>query len=403
MGTPLTATKGYAAPEVEQVYARARELCRHGGETSQLFPVLLGLWRFYLVRGELLTARELGQQLLTLAQTTQDAGLLLGAYNALGVTLFYSGEIMPALAHLEQGLAVYDPEKHNPTRSPAFRAGQDPGVACQVHAAWALWLLGYPDQALTRIGNAHTLAQELSHPFSLAYALHFAAGLQHCRRESHASQEQAAASLTLASEYGFALFLTLGAIHRGWGLIEQGQSEAGMTQMRQGLAAYRATGAELRQTAFLPMLAEAYQATGQCEEGLSMITAALAVRSKTGERFYEAELYRLKGTLTLQSKTSLRQVSDKSKTSQDKSGVRSVESQAEECFQRAIKIARRQQAKSLELRAVMSLSRLWQQQDKKTEARQMLSEIYGWFTEGFDTKDLQKAKALLEGVSRTLD
>ena len=183
---------------------------------------------------------------------------------------------------------------------------------------------------------------------------------------------------------------------RGWDLIEQGQGEEGIGQIRRGLAGFLATGARLARPGLLGLLATAYGKVGQTEEGLTLLVEALAQVHKTGERFYEAELYRLKGQLTLQSKTSLGQVPNKSKTSQTKS---EVEKEAEACFWQAIEIARRQQAKSLELRVVMSLSRLWQKQGKKDEARQLLAEIYDWFTEGFDTKDLQEAKALLEELS----
>ncbi|MBI3303221.1 MAG: hypothetical protein HYZ72_14230, partial [Deltaproteobacteria bacterium] len=186
-----------------------------------------------------------------------------------------------------------------------------------------------------------------------------------------------------------------GTILQGKAMVEQGQGEPGIAQIRQGLSVYQATGAELIQPYFLALLAEAYGKAGQAEEGLSALAEALAKVDKTKERREEAELYRLKGELSLKS----RQVEDKSKTSQDKSGVQSLESEAEECFRKAIEIARRQQAKSLELRAVMSLSRLWQSQGKKAEARRMLTEIYGWFTEGFDTADLQEARALLEALT----
>jgi len=179
---------------------------------------------------------------------------------------------------------------------------------------------------------------------------------------------------------------------QGW----LGQGEEGIAQIRQGLAALRAVGRELAQMYFLALLAEAYERVGQAEEGLSTLAEALAVVSKTGERWYESELYRLKGTLTLQSQASPRQVSSKSQTRQDNSAV---EKEAEECFWKAIEIARQQQAKSLELRAVMSLSRLWQSQGKTQQAHKMLTEIYGWFTEGFDTKDLQEAKALLKELN----
>ncbi len=382
LGPALMVTEGFGAPEVEKTYARARELCQQVGETPQLFWVLGGLWQFYLVRAEYQTARELGEQLLSLAQSVQDPALLLAAHRALGEPLFLLGELALARAHQEQGIALYNLQQH---RSLAFLYGLDPGVMCLNHAANVLWLLGYPDQALKRSHEALILAQELSHPLSLAAALYFAAGLHQFRREGQLTQERAEAAITLSIEQGFSHWMEGGTILRGWVLAEQGQGEEGIAQIRQGLAAWRATGAELARPYFLALLAEAYGKGGQTEEGLNVLAEALTVVDKTGERFYEAELYRLKGTLTLQSEVR---------------GPRSeVEREAEECFWKAIEIARRQQAKSLELRATMSLARLWQQQGKKAEAHELLSEIYHWFTEGFDTKDLQEAKALLEELA----
>jgi len=257
----------------------------------------------------------------------------------------------------------------------------------------ALWLLGYPDQALHRSREALALAQELAHPFSLAWALLSTALLHQLRREGRLTQEQTEASITLAIEQGFPYWLAFGTTVRGWALAEQGRGEEGIAQIRQGIVTHQAIGQELIQTYNLALLAETYGQVGQPEEGAKVLAEALATVNRTGERFYEAELYRLKGTLTLQKfqvSGSKFQVSEG-----PKSEVRGPESEAEECFLKAVEIARHQQAKSLELRAVMSLSRLWQQQGKGDEAQQMLAEIYDWFTEGFNTKDLQKAKVLL--------
>jgi class 3 adenylate cyclase/predicted ATPase len=390
LGVPLIATKGLAAPEVESVYTRARELCRQVGETLQLFPVLQGLWIFYLVGAEFQTARELGEQLLTLAQRVQNPALLLEAHNTLGETLFHLGEFVLAREYLEQGITLYDPQEHC---SLTFVSWQDPGVAHQSYAARVLWYLGYPDQALKRSHEALTLAQRLSHPHSLASALYFAAELHQYRRERQATQERAETLIALSSEQGFPVWLANGMILRGWALAKEGQEEEGIAQVSQGLAAFRATGGEIEWPYRLALLAEAYRGAGQAEEGLSVLAEALTVANKTGERNCEAELYRLKGELTLQK---FQVSSSKFQVSEGpESEVRGPESEAEECFLKAVEIARKQQAKSVELRAVMSLSRLWQQQGKKAEAHQLLSEIYTWFTEGFDTADLKEAKALL--------
>ncbi len=393
LGNSLIATQGYAAPEVEKAYTRARKLCQQIGETPQLFPVLWGLWSFYLNRAELQTARELAEQFLRLAQDAQDSALLVEAYSMLG-SLFLPGELAPAQAYTEQGIALYDAAKHG---SLAVLYGEDPGVLCLCYGAAAQGYLGYPDRALKRIEEALTLAQKLAHPHSFANVLYWAAMVHQFRREEPGAQGRAEALLALCTEQGFPLWLAAGTILQGWALAVQGQGEEGIAQLRQGLDAFRALGQELTQSHILALLAEAYGKTGQMDKGLAALGEALDFVDRTGERFYEAELYRLKGELMLQAKvkTSLGQV----KTSQDKSENRDPESGAEECFQKAIEIARRQSAKSLELRAVMSLSRLWEQQGKKDEARQMLAEIYGWFTEGFGTADLREAKALLEELS----
>ncbi len=402
LGVPLQATQGYAVPEVERVYTRALELCQQVGETPQLFPVLSGLWLFNLARAELQTAHKLAEQLLRLAQSVQDPAFLVEAHRALGVTLWHLGELASAQKHLEHSIALYGPQQH---RSLAFLYVIDPRMFCRSFVALTLWLRGYPDQALKKIRESLTSARELSHPYSQGYALDGAAWIHRFRREQQATQEQAEALEALSNEQGFALLLAEGTMFRGWALIEQGQREEGIEQIRQGLAALHAGGLEVVRPYFLALLAESCGKVGQLKEGLKLLDEALTAAHKNAGCFYEAELYRLKGQLTLQSKTSLGQVSGKSQTSRDKSEDTSTqhptpstqaEAEAEACFLKAINIARRQQAKSLELRATTSLARLWQQQGKKADARQMLAEVYEWFTEGFDTADLKEAKALLE-------
>jgi class 3 adenylate cyclase/predicted ATPase len=396
LGAPLIATKGYAASEVEHAYARALELCQQLGTPPQFFSVLWGLSAFYGVRAELGTARELGERLLRLAQGVQDPALMLEAHHALGQYLFFLGEFSPAREHLEQGIDLYDPRQHG---SLAFLYGQDPGMACLSYASWTLWFLGYVGQALERSGEALTLAQELSHPVSLAFALIFAAALRQLRREAHLSQERAEAAIALSNELGFQFWLTAGTFYRGWALAEQGQIEEGILQMRHGLDAFRATGAKLGQSYFLARLAEAYEKVGQADEGLNVLADALATVDNTGERFYEAELYRLKGELTLQQQSRLQSSEFKVASVQPLTPSNQAEAEAEAWFHKAIEIACKQQAKLLELRASASLARLWRQKGKRTEAHKLLSKIYGWFTEGFDTADLKEAKALLDQLN----
>jgi predicted ATPase len=241
-------------------------------------------------------------------------------------------------------------------------------------------MLGYPDQALQRNREALTLAQELSQSLSLAYALNSSGMFHLFRRERQTTQERAESAITLSTEQGIPQFLAFGIVMRGWALTEQGQVEEGIAQLHQGIAAAQAPGGVLLRPYWLALLAETYEKAGQVGEGLTVLAEALALVDDNGERWYEAELYRLKGELLLQQ-------------SQGNS------SEAEVCFYKAIDVARRQEAKSWELRATASLARLWQKQGKLDAARTMLAHVYNWFTEGFDTKDLQEAKALLEELS----
>jgi predicted ATPase len=378
LGASLLAVKGFAASEVGETYTRARLLCAHLDDPHQLFPVLRGLWSYYLVRAELQTAHALGAQLLALAQHVQDAAMLLGAHRALGATLFFLGAVTSARTHLAQGITLYDPKHH---RASVFLYGEDTGVVCHSHAALALWLLGYLDQGQARNEEAVTLAQHIVHPHSLGYVLYCAASLHQFRREGRAAQERAEAVISLAKEQGFPYQMAFGAILHGWSLLaHQGQAQEGIEQITQGSLAYHATGAELGRPHFLALLAEAHSTMGQPESGLTALAEALTLVDTTGERWYEPELYRLKGVLLLQ------QSSDNSTA-------------AETCFHHAIRIAQSQQTKSWELRAATSLARLWQQQGKRQEAHDLLAPVYHWFTEGFETADLKDAKALLDALS----
>jgi predicted ATPase len=395
LGAALQATKGAAAPEVERVYARARELCQQVGETPQLFPVLWGLWRYHNSRAELRTARELGGRLLTLAGSLQDPVLLLQAHHAMWTTSFYLGELPSAHEHTERGMALYNVQQ---TPSHAFLyGGHDPGACCQVMGALILWSLGYPDQALQKSHEALNLARELSHPYSLANTLACSAIFHQLRREAHLTQRRAEAAVTLSTEQGFPFWLAWGSVLQGWALAEQGQREEGVAQIRQGLAAYRAIGGEMMRSQFLALLAEVHGKMGQADEGLMDLAEALAAVDKTGERRWEAELYRLKGELTLQK---FQASNSKVSITESESLTANLQCEAEAWFLKAVEIAHKQQAKSLELRATTSLARLLAKQGPRDKARTMLADIYNWFTEGFDTADLRDAKALLDELSR---
>jgi predicted ATPase len=353
--------------------------------------VLFGLFRFYHVRVELQTAHELGEQLLHLAQQTGDPTSLLQAHMALALTSYSLGELTSARAHFEQGLALYDPQQQQ-----AYPAlfGHDPAVASHSFLAQVLWVLGYPDQALKESHKSLALAEELAQPFNLAWALCFAATVHQYRREAQAARERAEAAMALCIEHEFPQWLAMARMIQSWALAEQGQAEgeAAVLQIRQGLADWRATGAKLGLPAFLVLLVELHLGLGQAEEGLSVVAEGMEAAEAHREHWWEPELHRLRGELLLLQ-------GDETEAFNCSARSPTAAAEAETCFQHAIEVARSQQAKSLELRAAMSLSRLWQQQGQREEAQQLLAEVYGWFTEGFDTPDLKEAKVLLEELS----
>jgi class 3 adenylate cyclase/predicted ATPase len=376
LGAALQMAKGLAAPEVEYAYTQAHAWCQQVGETPELVPVLYGLWRFYAARPQLHTARELGETLLRLAQQTDDSALAVIAHYALGFTWFCLGALPAARQHLEAGIARYTPDQR---RAPVFRMGQDPGVACRVHAARTLWCLGYPAQALTHTRDALALAHALSHPFSLAFARCLAAIVSQLRRDVPAVYEQAEAAVALATEQGFTQWAAWGTSLRGWAAAMQGQGAEGLAQVRQGIAAYRATGAALQVPYLCTRLADVCDHLGHTADGLQALAEAYTLVEQHEERYWEAEVCRLRGVLLLRQPGT-------------------PQAEAETWLRRALAVARCQEAKSLELRAAMSLSQLWQQQGKRAEAYELLAPIYGWFTEGFDTTDLQEAKTLLDAL-----
>jgi class 3 adenylate cyclase/predicted ATPase len=379
LGPGLIATKGFQAPEVEENYSRARALCEQFGETPQLFPVLWGLAMARNLRGELRVGRELGDRLLVLAETANDPALLLEAHHAGWGNLSILGELTSAWFHLDQGFVIYDQQKH---KHHAFLyGGHDPGVCCGYHAAEVLWLLGYPDHALRRSKDSLALARELSHPSTMSFALSWAAWFHQYRGERRAVQARVEEGMRLATDQGFSSRRVQAPFLQGWLLVEEGHEQAGITEMAKILAGDRARGVSGRWIAqHASLLADAYRKSGRTIEGLRVVTEEQSRVQISGAGFYQAEVHRIKGELLLTQDTP-------------------DEHQAEACFQDALKIACGQSAKSLELRAAMSMSRLWQRQGKKAEAQRLLAGIYGWFTEGFDTADLKQAKILLDELA----
>jgi predicted ATPase len=382
LGSSLQATLGQGSPASEKAYVRAYDLCRKVEDGPQRFRVMSGLWGVYIVQARFQETRELGAQLLALAKSMQSPLFRLAAHEALGTTLLWVGEFASAREHLEQASTFYDPQKR---RSKYFRAIQDPGVDCLSFTAVTLWYLGYADQALKKIDEAVALSRVLAHPYTLAYAAAHAGVVQQMCGQVQAARESVEAAIAICSKHGFPFFLGVGTVIRGWALAHQGKEEEGIAQILHGLDIYRTTGSGINWPQLLLSLAEAYELSGNAVEGLRAVEEALAVVEKTGERRDEAEVHRLKGVLVLRSKASQYRIQS--------------QSEAEEQFGKAIAVARRQSSKSWELRATTSLARLLASQGRRDEARTMLAEIYGWFTEGIDTADLKDAKALLDQLN----
>jgi predicted ATPase len=380
LGSALQMTQGYAAPEVERVYTRAHALCEQVGEPAQHIEVLLGLRYFHQVKGDLQTAWQIGQHLLPLLEQVHDPVLTAEVCHAVGHTLYYRGAFATARMHLERGIAIQQSLPYRTlaasTALPDFRFF---GYS-YTPLAWTLWYLGYPDQALVHMHTALALAQEDATPSRVEPVLAAAALLHQLRGEGERAHAYIARAMAIATEQGFRFRFAFGATLSGWVLGAQGHVTEGIAQMSQGLAVYQTTGAQMSQSWFLALLAMLHGRAGQWDDAQKRMAEAMAALSAVGQSCYQAEVHRLKGELLLQ------QSSDNA-------------TEAETCFHHALDIARNQQAKSLELRAAMSLAHLWQQQGKRQEAYNLLAPVYNWFTEGFATADLQESKALLDELA----
>jgi class 3 adenylate cyclase/predicted ATPase len=377
LGISLTATKG-PAPEVLAAYLRAQELAQQIGDTRQVYAAVWGHWYFNLLRMRFSTARDLSYELLELAKREQDKELLLQAHHAAWPILLCRGEILLCREHAEQGLGLYNRDEH---RSHALRyGGHDPGACAQYHTALALWLLGHADQAVAMARDAVSLASELAQPFSLTLAVSHASYLHQCRGEPSIGREHAEATIALSVEQGFPHYRATGILMRGWAVAAQGDLEAGAAAIQEGLAALRAAGANVRRSYYLALLADVCRRAGRYDVAENAIAEAWAFSEESGERWWEADLYRLKGELLLAQSAANR-------------------AEAEGCFRRAVKVAHQQSAKAFELRATTSLARLWAEQGRRSEADDLLAPVYGWFTEGFDTADLKEAKGLLNELA----
>jgi len=371
-GVSLASSQGYTAPEVERMYRRARTLCRHLAETKELYQALRGLGTFNIVRGDLAAAREFSEQCLRIGQQTQDSDYLIEAYTGLGYSRGYMGEFEAARNLLEQVMKLYAARGDRPalTLSP-----QDPGVASLGLLAVLLCLLGYPDQALRRHEESIELAQRLKHPFHLAYAHTYGVRVHELRQEPLAAAEHAELGALLSDRHGFEIWSTTAKLHQGVAKCALGQLSEGIGLLNQMLAVRKAVGVNLSRPYFLAELAKAQQAAGQPSQVLTTIAEAFIYAEQNAECFFEAELYRLRGECIF--------------------ALRSDTQAAVADCEQALVIARKQRAKWLELRAAISLYRLQRARGQAATARARLAELYGWFNEGFETADLQAAKALL--------
>jgi predicted ATPase len=374
LGPALIAAKGFAALETGRAYARACELCRELEEPPKLLPALYGQSVVHLWRAELAAALEGGRELLRLAEEQGDAAAQVVGHRILGAFLFPLGRFAEGLVHSESGLALYDPVRDGSSR---FVYAIDSRVICLHWLSHALLMLGYPGQARARSNEALAFARELAHPNTMAQALFCDWTLHQLLRDRREAQDQAEALIALTTEHGLPLWLAAGVVVRGWTLAARGRAEDGIAVIRLGLADYRATGSELFSPYFLALLADAYGQADQAADGLSLLADALDGVERTGVRWIEAELHRLRGELQL-------------------ALPKPDQSDADACFGRALAVSREQQAKFWKLRAATSLARLWRDQGKRAEACDLLAPVFGWFTEGFDTPDLKDAKGLLE-------
>jgi predicted ATPase len=366
----------YNHPEREKAYGRARELSQQLGETSQLCLALGRLSVLHFMRAEHQRALELAEEALSLAQGVKDPLYVALGHRHLGLVLFCLGEYTTARDHLQQMISFYNPQQHH--RTLVALRGSDAGTSALGYDACCLWCLGYPDQALKRGQEALALARELGHPFSMADVLWYAGCLlSEMRRDASALKDHAEESIRLANEK-VPSWRGAGTHAGGVALVMLGQVQEGIAQIHEGMADYRSTGSLFYLPERLCFLAEAQAKSGHPEEGLVTVAQALAVVEETGERHREAELQRLNGELLL---------------------ALGDEAEAEVCLWKAVQVARRQSAKSWELRATTSLARLWQKQGRRREARKLLAQVYGWFTEGFDTRDLKEARALLDELA----
>jgi predicted ATPase len=380
LGIALMSTKGFGASEVRDAFARVRELCDRLGDAPGQFAATWNLWMYNGVASQLRTARDLSDELLILADRKPDSHNVIQARHAAWTTRFLLGEFEVAWDHAKEGITLYDRDEHH---SHAFLyGGHDPGVCCRSFGSHARWLLGYPAQADTLAHYALAAAEARGHPLSMAQARCACAVHAQLRREPEKARDMAERTAAVAHGHGFTrvFYAGIGRAVSHWATTMLGESDEGIARMRVEIESLRSIGIQMFRPYYLALLGECCRQGGAVDEGVSVLEEAQTVADRTSEHWWDAELHRLKGELLLL------------QSRQNKSEVKT-------CFDRALGVARSQNAKSLELRAAMSMARLWRDQGKRDEARDLLAPVYGWFTEGFDTRDLKEAKALLDELA----
>ena len=378
LGFSLQSVLSWAAPEAGAAFTRARKLCEQMGDDPRFFAALVGVWAYNLVRAQYETASGLCEQMLQLAEKSQDPVLLVTAIMCWAKVHYYQADFVSTRQLGERAIALDRRENHEAYLSVY---NEDGGISARREHSFCMWLLGYPDRALALANEAVTLAEQTSHPFGLAAAYHTMGSVLSFFRDWQSSQKESEKVFALAEEHALGDMLKHAATSNALNLAYQEPTEEKLERAKQAIESLTAHGVMLSRTRYLARMSEAFWMAGRCAEGLAAIAEAFALVERTGERVAVAEIWRIKGELLL------------------KAAAPSAQAEAESCYHQAIRIARQQGTKSWELRAATSLARLWQQQGKTGEGRQVLAEIYGWFTEGFDTADLKDAKALLEDLS----
>jgi class 3 adenylate cyclase/predicted ATPase len=377
LGAALIATKGWAAPEVGQTYARARALCTEEAQVPQLLAALSGLFQHHVHWSNMHLALQIAGELVRLAEQQQDVPAQVIGHRSMASASLFNGQLISAYMHYERAIALYDRTHRS---SPVFLSVPDAQVTNLLFTAWILLLQGYPDAALARNQEALAAAYELGHAFTTSQALYLTCWLHQIRGEQQIVQERCSALSALAAEHSLPGWSGCGRMFHSWSVAEGGTAESGIAELRQGLAAHAAMGIQLHLPSFLGLLAGLYIAISNPSEALKVLDEAIAQVDRRDERWFEAELHRLRGEALL-------------------AGSPERAAEAEACYHQAVAVARGQGARLWELRTSISLARLRAGQGKRAEAHDLLAPIYGWFTEGFDIADLKDAKDLLDGLA----